>query len=58
MPTPPPNRPIITRTRTTEDAQMRAWLILRRELAELHARLEFLKLLVRLGVRQTRQTRP
>jgi len=32
------------------ELQMRNWLRLRRELAELHARLEYLKLMVSLGV--------
>ncbi|HWH84626.1 MAG TPA: hypothetical protein VNU71_20550 [Burkholderiaceae bacterium] len=31
-------------------AQMRQWLMLRRELAELHARLEYLKLMAALRV--------
>ena len=33
-----------------DDSQMRRWLKLRRELAELHARLEYLKLMANLGV--------
>lgn len=33
-----------------DDFQIRKWLQLRRELAELHARLEYLKLMVSLGV--------
>lgn len=34
----------------TEEWQPRNWLRLRRELAELHARLEYLKLMLTLGV--------
>ena len=41
--TPTPRTPI-------DDRQMRRWLKLRRELAELHARLEYLKLMANLGV--------
>jgi hypothetical protein len=33
-----------------DELQVRNWLRLRRELAELHARLEYLKLMVSLGV--------
>lgn len=33
------------------DAQIRSWLQLRRELAELHARLEYVKLMVSVGVK-------
>ena len=33
-----------------DDLQIRRWLVLRRELAELHARLEYLKLMASLGV--------
>jgi len=36
------------------ESQIRAWLTLRRELSELHAQLEYLKLLVTLGVRRSR----
>lgn len=36
--------------RAADDLQVRNWLRLRRELAELHARLEYLKLMVSLGV--------
>ena len=32
------------------DLQVRNWLLLRRELRELHARLEYLKLMRKLGV--------
>lgn len=34
------------------DAQMRNWLRLRRELTELNARLEYVRLILSLGVRQ------
>ena len=33
-----------------DDAQVRRWLQLRRELAEVHAKLEYLKLMLSLGV--------
>lgn len=33
-----------------DELQLRNWLRLRRELAELHARLEYLKLMVSLGL--------
>ena len=33
-----------------DELQIRNWLRLRRELSELHARLEYLKLMVHLGV--------
>ena len=48
MNTPTP-RPATPRT-DIDDLQMRRWLKLRRELAELHARLEYLKLMASLGV--------
>ena len=48
---PPPNRPPVPSTRTVaSELQIRNWLRLRRELAELHARLEYLKLMLKLGV--------
>jgi hypothetical protein len=43
QPTPPPRI-------AADELQVRNWLRLRRELAELQARLECLKLMVRLGV--------
>jgi hypothetical protein len=51
MNTPLP-RPFTPVPRSTEidDLQIRRWLALRRELAELHARLEYLKLMASLGV--------
>jgi hypothetical protein len=36
------------------ESQIRAWLRLRRELSELHAQLEYLRLMVSLGVRRSR----
>ena len=45
-PTPRPANP----RSAIDDSQMRRWLKLRRELAELHARLEYLKLMANLGV--------
>jgi hypothetical protein len=47
-PSEPPQRP------AADDAQMRSWLKLRTELAELNARLEYLRLLLSLGVRRIR----
>lgn len=35
---------------SAEELQVRNWLRLRRELAELHARLEYLRLMMSLGV--------
>jgi len=50
MNTPTP-RPAAPTPRTDiDDRQMLRWLKLRRELAELHARLEYLKLMANLGV--------
>ncbi len=46
-PTPRPNASRVS----ADDLQLRQWLALRRELAELHARLEYLKLMLSLGVR-------
>ena len=43
-PTPPSSRAM------ADELQVRNWLRLRRELAELHARLEYLKLMLALGV--------
>ena len=43
------------RRAATHEAQVRAWLKLRRELLELHARLEYLKLMLNLGVRTPRE---
>ena len=49
QPTSPP--PPLPPGRVDEE-QMRQWLRLRRELTELHARLEYLKLMLHLGVAQ------
>lgn len=35
-----------------DDEQIRAWLRLKNEMSELHARLEYLKLMLTLGVRR------
>lgn len=48
-PSPRQQRPSSSRVEAG-DLQVRNWLRLRRELAELHARLEYLKLMVSLGV--------
>ena len=57
MNTPPPNPsspPEPLPRIAAHDSQIRAWLKLRRELLELHARLEYLKLMLSLGVRESR----
>ena len=47
----PSLRPATPTPRTViDDLQIRRWLALRRELSELHARLEYLKLMANLGV--------
>ena len=52
-PTPRPHQPTpAPRAAAPDDEQLRNWLRLRRELTELHARLEYLKLMVTLGVSQ------
>ena len=50
IPTPTP-RPPAPRA-DPDDPRVRLWLALRHELAELHARLEYLKLMASLGVRE------
>lgn len=54
LPASPPSAvpPSTSAYRLPDDAQMRRWLTLRHDLADLHARLEYLRLLVSLGVRQ------
>ena len=52
MNTPPPSRPAPSQRGAADDSQIRAWLRLRQELAELHAQLEYVRLIVSLGVRQ------
>jgi hypothetical protein len=53
MNTPQPNSPSQPpQRREADDVQMRSWLRLRGELAELNARLEYLRLIVSLGVRR------
>lgn len=49
-PTPHPSEP--SRRRVADEEQMRSWLKLRQELAELNARLEYVRLIVSLGVRR------
>jgi hypothetical protein len=49
-PSPHPSEP--PHRRVADDAQVRSWLKLREELAELNARLEYLRLIVSLGVRR------
>ena len=50
MNTPPPNqRPVPFKALDPSDAQMLAWLRLRQELIELHARLEYVKLMLKVG---------
>jgi hypothetical protein len=47
----PPNRPDAPLPmNAVDETKVRAWLRLREELAELHARLEYMKLLISLGV--------
>lgn len=46
----PQQQPTPSSRAAADDLQVRNWLRLRRELAELHARLEYLKLMVSLGV--------
>lgn len=50
---PVPRQPSPTSpTDRADEEQIRRWLKLRRELTELHARLEYLKLMMNLGVSQ------
>lgn len=48
MNTTPPNRPLPQATDL--ESKMRAWLELRREVELLHARMQYLKLIIKLGV--------
>jgi hypothetical protein len=50
MNTPPPKPPALGQAPDPSDAQMLAWLRLRQELIELHARLEYVKLMLKIGV--------
>ena len=52
MNTPAPNPSEPSHRHVADDAQIRAWLKLRVELAELNARLEYLRLIMSLGVRR------
>lgn len=51
MDTPRPANPAPNPSNIADDAQVRAWLKLREEMAELHARLVYLKLMLAMGVR-------
>lgn len=46
------NTPLPSERASAEDLRIRSWLELRRELAELQARLEYLKLLLRLRAKR------
>ncbi|HEY9237218.1 MAG TPA: hypothetical protein VIP10_00145 [Burkholderiaceae bacterium] len=46
------NHPTPSRRESIDDQRINAWLQLRRELAEMQARLEYLKLLLRLRARR------
>ena len=50
----PSNSPDPSARTPAIEAQVRAWLKLKGEVAELHARLEYIKLMLSLGVRQSR----
>jgi hypothetical protein len=50
MNTPPPNPPESLPGRPADEARLRAWIMLRDDLAEMHARLEYLRLMVSLRV--------
>lgn len=52
MDTPRPANPAPNPPNIADEAQVRAWLKLREEMAELHARLVYLKLMLALGVRR------
>jgi hypothetical protein len=49
MNTPPQKPPAPGQAPDPTDAQMIAWLRLRQEMIEVHARLEYLKLMLKLG---------
>ena len=52
MNTPPPNRPDLSNAQQPtngNDEQVLAWIRLREEMSELHARLEYIKLMLKLG---------
>ncbi len=50
----PSNSPDPSAHTRAVEAQVRAWLKLKAEVAELHARLEYLKLMLNLGVGRSR----
>lgn len=47
-----PNPPRETRPTTDLDAKVQAWLALKHEMELLHARVEYVRLLLKLGVRR------
>jgi hypothetical protein len=49
MDTPPPKPPIPFTDPDPTDAQMLAWLRLRQEMIELNARLEYVRLMLKIG---------
>jgi hypothetical protein len=46
------NTPMPSRRASADDQRIRSWLVLRNELAEMHARLEYLTLLLRLRAKR------
>jgi len=50
MNTPPQKPPVTGQAPDPTDAQMLAWLRLRQEMIEVHARLEYVKLMLKIGV--------
>ena len=52
MDKPTPNPADRPQRHPVDDAQTRSWLRLRQELSELNARLQYLRLMVRMGVRR------
>lgn len=47
-----PNTPRETRQNPDLDAKVQAWLALKQEMELLHARVEYVRLMLKLGVRQ------
>jgi hypothetical protein len=47
-----PNTPRETRQGADQEAKLHAWLELKREMESLHAQVEYVRLLLKLGVRQ------
>ena len=54
MNTPPPKPPESHAGNPADDARLRAWMMLRDDLAEMHARLEYLRLMISLQVGEQR----